>query len=126
MSENIVFDTNVIIDCLNKKTGALDIKKKFADKNQFVSIINKLELLGFAKIKTDEEMRIKNFLPTVTIMQITKEIENETIAIRRQTKLKLPDSIIAATAIVLGAELVTTDSHLSKCTYPRLSLWKDL
>jgi hypothetical protein len=35
---------------------------------------------------------------------MTETIETETIQIRRKTWLKLPDAIIAATAIAIGAD----------------------
>ncbi|GHV83339.1 hypothetical protein AGMMS50212_06790 [Spirochaetia bacterium] len=63
-------------------------------------------------------MRIEElFIP-----KMTESIEEETIQIRRQTKLKLPDAIIAATAIMLNAELVTTDEHFLGCKYPKLQV----
>ena len=38
---------------------------------------------------------------------LTKEIEKQTILIRKSNKIKLPDAIIAATAIVYNLTLVT-------------------
>jgi tRNA(fMet)-specific endonuclease VapC len=40
----------------------------------------------------------------------------EIIHIRQQVKLKLPDAIIAATAIQSGASLITADQEFSKLT----------
>ena len=40
---------------------------------------------------------------------MNSEIEDATIQIRRSKALKLPDAIIAATAIVLGSPLVSND-----------------
>ncbi|PLY10611.1 MAG: PIN domain nuclease, partial [Sulfurimonas sp.] len=39
-------------------------------------------------------------------------IKEETIKTRRKSKIKLPDSIIVATAIVQNATLVTSDKQL--------------
>ena len=57
-------------------------------------------------------------------MSLNESIENETIALSRATKLKLPDAIIGATAIVYGAEMVTRDSHFLECQYQKLQVWK--
>jgi predicted nucleic acid-binding protein len=38
--------------------------------------------------------------------------------LRRSTKIKLPDCIIAATSIVLNAALLTDDDKLLRLTYP--------
>lgn len=43
-----------------------------------------------------------------------KEIEECAITLRRQTRMKLPDCIVAATAIENGCVLVTNDKDLAK------------
>ncbi|WP_416194676.1 PIN domain-containing protein [Sediminibacterium sp.] len=44
---------------------------------------------------------------------ITEEIKKNTIEIRKNTNLKLPDCIIAATSITLDIPLITSDKQLS-------------
>ena len=44
-------------------------------------------------------------------------IKKETIILRRNTKLKLPDCIIAATTIALNAVLLTADTELLRLNY---------
>jgi predicted nucleic acid-binding protein len=51
---------------------------------------------------------------------LRQEIKEKTIEFRRVTKCKLPDSIIAATAIVLDAILATNDAVLLKKQFPGL------
>jgi len=43
---------------------------------------------------------------------LTKEIEEVVIELRRLRKIKLPDAIIAATTSCFGLELLTRDQHL--------------
>jgi len=45
---------------------------------------------------------------------LTNPIKQETIRIRQLYKIKLPDAIIAATAIVEGLTLVTADKGFKK------------
>jgi predicted nucleic acid-binding protein len=45
-------------------------------------------------------------------------VEEEAIMIRKTTKLKLPDCIVAATGKVLGAVLLTSDDNLLKLSWP--------
>jgi predicted nucleic acid-binding protein len=47
-------------------------------------------------------------------------IERTAIAIRREgePRLKLPDAIVAATAVFMDAALVTADARLCKLTWP--------
>ena len=73
-----------------------------------------MELLSFKGLKPDEEARINEFLSFCHRFQVDERIEAETIAIRRQSKLLLPDAIIAATAVVYGLTLVTLDKRLAK------------
>jgi predicted nucleic acid-binding protein len=125
MTKKLVFDTNVDIDFVNEKPQAIDLGPLLLENDCFISFVTKLELLGYSKITPNEETNILQFLSKVTILPMSEAIEAETIQIRRKTKLKLPDAIIAATAIVIGAELVSTDPHFLKCEYPALCIWQN-
>jgi predicted nucleic acid-binding protein len=61
---------------------------------------------------------------TLTIMPLTVQIKEEAIRIRRygSPRLKLPDAIIAATAVVLKATLATSDAKMLSLDWPGLSL----
>ncbi|HNR30376.1 MAG TPA: PIN domain-containing protein [Candidatus Hydrogenedentes bacterium] len=52
------------------------------------------------------------FLGDVGVVELTPDIRYAAIKIRRRESVKLPDAIIAATAQVLGAELLTNDQRL--------------
>jgi predicted nucleic acid-binding protein len=102
-----VLDTNAAINYLNDRISLTD----FSDAEFFVSVITELELFSKPSITPGEEAMISEFLKdNVTIVDLDPRIKEETIAIRRSTRLKLPDSIIAATSIVLGATLLTHDT----------------
>ncbi|MDR3300929.1 MAG: PIN domain-containing protein [Spirochaetaceae bacterium] len=76
--------------------------------------------MGYPEITDREKNDILDFLSKLPVIPITESIENKTIEIRCKTKLELPDSIIAATAIVLGATLITHDNDLLKANFPGL------
>ncbi|MDR2135544.1 MAG: type II toxin-antitoxin system VapC family toxin [Treponema sp.] len=120
----LVLDTNVIIDFLKQTPDAVDPLALIEEHECFVSVITKLELLKYPGITTAEEEKILNILQIVPVMPMNTAIENETIAISRATKLKLPDAIIGATAIVYDAEVVSSDPHFFKCPYPALRILK--
>jgi predicted nucleic acid-binding protein len=126
MNGKNVFDSTVIIKFLDKEPDFIDLSPMLENDDCFVSIITKMEILGWPEITAEDEARINHFLSKVIMLPITDHIEEATISIRRKTKLKLPDAIIAATAIVIGAQVVTTDPHFFKCTYPELRIWKTL
>jgi predicted nucleic acid-binding protein len=121
----LALDTNAIIDFLKEKPEAFDVLALVGEHECFVSVITRLELLKFPAITNEEEERILDFLELVPVLSLNADIEKETIDISRATKLKLPDAIIGATAIVHGAELVTADPHFLKCTYPTLHIYSN-
>ena len=120
----LLLDTNIIIDFLKQNSAVFDLSSLFLQHECFTSVIVKLELLKYPDITPDEEYTVLEFLRLVPIMSLNESIENETIALSRSTKLKLPDAIIGATAIVYGAEVVTRDSHFLECQYKKLRVWR--
>jgi predicted nucleic acid-binding protein len=62
-------------------------------------------------ITESEEMDkvIADFITTSDVFQLTNDIVQKTIEIRRKVKIKLPDAIIAATAIVHNLTLLSTN-----------------
>lgn len=69
-----------------------------------------LELLGYQEITEEEHRRINQFLGECTIININKQIKERTIQIKQNQKVKLPDSIIAATSQYLDIPLFTSDN----------------
>ena len=76
------------------------------------SAITRMELLGFHGITQKEEALIRQKLDRLTYLPLTGNIENVVIELRQARKIKLPDAIIAATALCSGIELLTLDQHL--------------
>jgi predicted nucleic acid-binding protein len=120
--KSVVFDTNVIIKYINKLPGFIDIATRFAENERFISVVTKMELLAFPALGVAEKDRIMQFLQTVIIVPLTEAIEDAAIEIRRVFRPKLPDAIIAATARVLDATLVTGDGPLATKKIPGLSI----
>lgn len=105
---NYLFDTNALIYLLKGKTKLLPISE---NDNLLISFITKIELLSH-KSTSDEEDKINKLLNNCEIEFIDNELIYETIDIRKKHGLKLPDSIIAATAVLNAAILITSDSHI--------------
>jgi predicted nucleic acid-binding protein len=77
------------------------------DNEPNISIINKIELLGFS-IVTPE---IIEFTDSTNIINLTEDVANQTISLRKKCKIKLPDAIIAATALVYNLTLISRNSR---------------
>jgi predicted nucleic acid-binding protein len=75
----------------------------------FTSFVSELELLSAHGLLTEQVLMIEALLADCTVIDINSVIKSSTIAIRRKHKVKLPDAIIAATAITLDLPLITAD-----------------
>lgn len=71
-----------------------------------ISFINKIEVPGH---RTAEQAWI-SFIDQSTVIKIDDDIINKTIQIRKNHKIKLPDALVAATAIVNDLILVTRNT----------------
>ena len=78
----------------------------------YVSVISEMELLSYPDLTADAESQIRSFLAGLTIVELTEDVKKAAIRLRREHGLKLPDAIVAASAIVLDAELLTNDHQL--------------
>jgi len=76
----------------------------------YISVINKIELLGFAGITENEELKFQELINAADILDLDEDIVNSTIEIRKQYKTKLPDSIIAATVLVNKLTIITRNT----------------
>ena len=103
-----MIDTNCIIDFSSEKlpeNGRLLVANAI-DSDPVISVINKIEALGFSIVAKE----ILEFVESSLVIGLTDEIIDQTIALRRAHKIKLPDAIIAATAIAYDLTLVTRNT----------------
>jgi len=117
-----VLDTNAVIFLTTgDNEAAAELKDKLKEADLFISVISEIELLSKPKMAADEEENLRAFLSERTIIiDLTEDVKNETIALRRSVKLRLPDCIVAATAIVLDSVLLTADKELLNLSLPSL------
>lgn len=105
MGKKYLIDSNVIIEYLGQSFPP-DVNRKLTsiiDKEFNISFINRIEVLGFVTANQNEE----DFIETSSIYYVDDEIINETIRLRKGHKIKVPDAIVAATAIVYELILLT-------------------
>jgi predicted nucleic acid-binding protein len=106
MGQGYLVDTNTIIDYLENKLP--EKSNKLIDNIiiQF-SVISRIELLVWKKA-TDDQLKILNdFISSSTVFDLNESIILKSIEIRKNYHLKLPDAIIAATAVVNNLPLLT-------------------
>ena len=110
-SDELFVDTNLFIYYFGGINAA---KQALRDKKLHFSFITEIELLGSANISYAQEKMIKEVLSFQTKHSYLPEIERMTIAIKKAQKIKIPDAIIAATAIVNDIPLLTSDKAFSR------------
>jgi len=96
-----LIDTNILITYLNGEAPqhVHEIIEKLIRTSFTVSVITKMELLGFRGYSDGEFLTANNFLSHAKVLSLIPGIVEKTI--------KLPDAIIAATALCHCLILVT-------------------
>lgn len=108
MGQGFLIDTNVIIEYLDERLPLKSISFMNTVINSVpnVSIITKIELLGYNAPAKPYEL-LTNFMGDAIVLDLTNEVADKSIFIRKSYKIKLPDAIIAATALVNNLTLIT-------------------
>lgn len=110
-----LLDTNIIIGMYHKTA---EVKELLRDQRAIIgecaySAVTRMELLGFPGITDFEHHTIKMLLSHMHRLSISQDIETATITFKQRHRVKLPDAIIAATAITHNIKLLTLDKGLS-------------
>jgi predicted nucleic acid-binding protein len=105
-------DSNAVINFFNGVAGAERLTDMLDDAERYVSVITRMELLSFPRLTPAVEQGTLRFLADCTIIPLDQDIEESAIMLRRKNRIKLPDAIIAATALLLDATLITNDDAL--------------
>jgi predicted nucleic acid-binding protein len=108
-----VLDTNAILYLLGGK-----LSQPLPTGQYFISVISEMELLSYPLLDDSAQSKIEIFLSEIMIVGLHESVKKLAILLRREPQLKLPDAIVAATALSLGATLVTNDAKLLRL--PRL------
>lgn len=103
-----LLDTNIILYILSGNEFLADY---LYQQSLYASFISEIELFSFKGLTAKEEKNIREFLSQFRIINIDETIKEEAISLRKGYSLKLPDSIIAATAITLQLTLITADKQ---------------
>lgn len=75
-----------------------------------ISIITNIELFASRNINDSEIKLLKQFVSFSIIHPLSLDLVDNTIQIRKNYTVKLPDAVIAATAIYLNLTLITRNT----------------
>lgn len=115
MNGNYLLDTNAVVSLLN---GHSSLSNLLVQANWVgISIITEFEFLSFPNLTSTDESVFQQFKSRVELVNLSTsdtQLVQEIISVRRTFKVKLPDAIIAASASLHGATLVTNDVGFTK------------
>ena len=104
---SIVTDTNPLIYLLN---GSEKAAEYLNGKQIWISVISELELFGKKGLTKSEKQEIELLIESCFVAELSSGIKNITKELLQNVNIKLPDAIVAATALYLDMPLLTFDT----------------
>jgi predicted nucleic acid-binding protein len=111
MGKKYLIDTNVIIDYTSNllPENAITFVEDLFENDFRISNITFIEVLGFNETP-NKLAQLEAFLGMATAIPLDDLVTQQTITLRRQRRIQLPDAIIASTALAYNLVLVTRNS----------------
>ena len=108
MGQGYILDSNVIIGYLAGKipSSGMEIVSGIVNDIPNISVISQIEVLRFNDTPENEAI-LEEFINISKIYPLSNNVVERTIKLCKQIKIKLPDAIIAATALSEGFTMVT-------------------
>jgi len=108
MGQEYLLDSNVIIGYLAGQipSSGMEIVSEIVSNRPNISVISKIEVLRFNDTPENEAV-LEEFINMSKVYPLSNNAVELTIKLCKQNKIKLPDAIIAATALNEGFTLVT-------------------
>lgn len=110
MAINYLWDTNTAIYFLHNsfpEKGRKFIEKNLLIAKPAISVITEIELLCWKPEMASAMQVVHSFIAKAQVVELSQQIKLATAEIRKEFKIKLPDAIVAATAITLVVPLIT-------------------
>ena len=117
MGKRFLIDTNILIYYGNNQLSqkSADIIEVTLLDSFNISVITKLEYLGWRKHTEETYSAAVEFLSNANVISLDEDIISSAIKIMRGNNIRLPDAIIASTAIANKFALLTRNESDFKC-----------
>jgi predicted nucleic acid-binding protein len=114
MSVTALFDSSAVIlyfnDALSAESFAM-MKQAIDDETGAISVVTRAEVLAWPSHTAQSLQEATVGMAGFAQLSVDVAVADEAARIRRQTNLKLPDALIAATAILHGLPVVTANAR---------------
>jgi hypothetical protein len=101
-------DTNILIYHTKGSQGTVDFIDSLISQRSFhVSILTKIEFLGWDKHTPDGFEKCKRLIESAIIYPVDEDVADKAIELKREANIKLADAVIAATALLNKMKLAT-------------------
>ena len=114
MGLKYLWDTNIAIFYLQQQftTSAEKFIDNLLKEEQLaISVITEIELLCWKTASENDIEVLHNFINDAQVIELEQAIKIKTAEIRKAHRIKLPDAIIAATALVHGLTLISRNTE---------------
>lgn len=113
MGQRFLIDTSAVIKYLTREFSedALSLMDNALSSEYKISFVTQIELLVFNTTVYNDILIREQFVEASDIVYIDEGIIDKAIYIRRETNIKLPDALIAATAMFYNYMLVSTNDN---------------
>ena len=110
----MILDSNILIGYLNGDAKIISLLQNWRESGSvlFISSVSAIEALSLSSLSASDIETIEDFLSDFIVVPIDLRIARIAGAMRREYKLSVPDSAIAATAHTHNLPLVTRDKKL--------------
>ncbi|GHT46157.1 hypothetical protein AGMMS49965_23560 [Bacteroidia bacterium] len=115
----VLCDTNTLIHLLGHNSEVVDL---LIGKQVSISVITELELYGKQNITPKEVSIIDMLVESCFVIDLLSPVKQIVKQLKQKHRMKLPDAIIAATAIYLDIPLITFDTDFKKIEEIKLVL----
>ena len=112
MGAGYLADSNALIDLVLDRLPAASaawLDGQLAAQQVAISVITRIELLTKTQ-PAAEYATMQALVRSVQVLPLDEPVIRQTIALRQQHRVKLPDAIIAATALAHGLPLLTRNA----------------
>ena len=115
MNGRLFLDTNAIIALMSGNYNII----QHINKAEWIgiSIVSEIQFLSFSKISERDRLlfqKLKSRIEVVDLQSNNEALISLTCSIRIKNKLKLPDAVIAASAVFSNATVVSNDKIFSE------------